>query len=160
MIMLTRLFHIRGQTRFWWKWRKWVWFSIWTIGPQIMVNRSRIGFSNNSRELSREDPIPMLILILVMKVHNGTLHKVVDCISSWEESKRVMETLLFCLFMIQYYTVHGLLKSMKSTSPKKSSIVENEDCLKQLISYFISLPSMYSLNSPLSIPTWPFKSPQ
>ena len=43
-----------------------------------------------------------------------------------EESKRVMETLLFCLFMIQYYTVHGLLKSLKSMSPKKSSILENE----------------------------------
>ena len=70
-----------------------------------------------------------------------------------------METVLFCLFMIQYYTVHGLLKSLKSTSPKKSSIVENEDYLKQLISYFISLPSMYSLNSPVSIPTWPFKPP-
>ena len=57
----------------------------------------------------------MLILILVMKVHNGTLHNVVACISSWGRKYKgygnspllfVHDTILYSTWVVKVIEKH------------------------------------------------------
>ena len=59
------------------KWRRWVFFCIFTVKYSILINGTPCGFFESSRGIRQGDPFSLLLFVIVMNAFSKMLDKVV-----------------------------------------------------------------------------------